>query len=69
MEVHEQHAEPWQVTLVDTGEDTLTGGRLRRVAAYVRMRTLFALPMATAWRMWISLGRLPFIASMANGRR
>ena len=30
--VHQQKAEPWRVTLVDTGEDTLTGGRLKRVA-------------------------------------
>ncbi|MFC6751015.1 sugar phosphate nucleotidyltransferase [Deinococcus aquaticus] len=29
------HAEPWRVTLVDTGEDTLTGGRLRRVREYL----------------------------------
>jgi glucose-1-phosphate cytidylyltransferase len=36
MEVHHKHAEPWRVTLVDTGEDTMTGGRLRRVADYVR---------------------------------
>lgn len=35
MEVHQQKAEPWRVTLVDTGEETLTGGRLRRVADYV----------------------------------
>lgn len=35
MQVHEQKAEPWKVTLVDTGEDTLTGGRLRRVRRYV----------------------------------
>lgn len=35
MEVHEQHAEPWKVTLVDTGNDTQTGGRLRRVADYL----------------------------------
>ena len=35
MEVHEQHAEPWRVTLVDTGNDTQTGGRLRRVADYL----------------------------------
>ncbi len=35
MEVHEQKAEPWKVTLVDTGEDTATGGRLRRVANYL----------------------------------
>jgi len=35
MEVHHKHAEPWKVTLVDTGDDTLTGGRLLRVADYV----------------------------------
>ena len=36
MEVHHRHAEPWRVTVVDTGEDTMTGGRLRRVAEYLR---------------------------------
>lgn len=35
MEVHENNAEPWRVTLVDTGEDTMTGGRLKRVASYL----------------------------------
>ena len=35
MEVHKQKAEPWKVTLVDTGEDTATGGRLKRVAKYL----------------------------------
>lgn len=35
MEVHHRHAEPWRVTLVDTGENTLTGGRLKRVAEYL----------------------------------
>ena len=35
MEVHQRHAEPWRVTLIDTGEDTMTGGRLKRVAKYV----------------------------------
>ncbi len=35
MEVHRRHAEPWRVTVVDTGEETMTGGRLRRVADYV----------------------------------
>jgi len=35
MEVHERHAEPWRVTLVDTGDSTMTGGRLRRVAPYL----------------------------------
>ena len=41
MEVHQRHAEPWRVTLVDTGEDTLTGGRLRRVRDYVREEEAF----------------------------
>jgi len=36
MTVHERKAEPWKVTLVDTGEETMTGGRLRRVADYIR---------------------------------
>jgi glucose-1-phosphate cytidylyltransferase len=35
MEVHGQSTEPWHVTLVDTGEDTMTGGRLKRIAPYV----------------------------------
>jgi glucose-1-phosphate cytidylyltransferase len=35
MEVHARHAEPWRVTLVDTGVDTLTGGRLGRVRGYL----------------------------------
>ncbi len=38
-EVHEQHAEPWRVTIVDTGDDTLTGGRLKRIARYVGEET------------------------------
>jgi glucose-1-phosphate cytidylyltransferase len=36
MQVHQQNAEPWKVTLVDTGEDTLTAGRLKRVAPYIQ---------------------------------
>ena len=35
MQVHLQSAEPWRVTLVDTGDTTMTGGRLRRVAPYL----------------------------------
>jgi glucose-1-phosphate cytidylyltransferase len=35
MHVHERRAEPWKVTLVDTGETTMTGGRLKRIAPYV----------------------------------
>ncbi len=35
VEVHHKKAEPWRVTLVDTGEDTMTGGRLGRVREYI----------------------------------
>jgi glucose-1-phosphate cytidylyltransferase len=35
MEVHHKKAEPWRVTLVDTGQETMTGGRLKRVAPYL----------------------------------
>lgn len=41
MEVHQRNAEPWRVTLVDTGDETLTGGRLRRVADYVKEEEAF----------------------------
>jgi glucose-1-phosphate cytidylyltransferase len=43
MEVHQRYAEPWKVTLVDTGEDTMTGGRLKRVADYVKDEEAFCL--------------------------
>ena len=36
MQVHQRRAEPWRVTLVDTGDDTMTGGRLKQVADYVK---------------------------------
>lgn len=35
MEVHQNSAEPWRVTLVDTGEGTMTGGRIRRIRGYL----------------------------------
>lgn len=35
MEVHERHAEPWKVSLIDTGEDTMTGGRILRVREHL----------------------------------
>ncbi len=41
MQVHEKYAEPWKVTLVDTGDETLTGGRLKRVGPYVLDQELF----------------------------
>ncbi len=41
MEVHQHNAEPWRVTLVDTGDDTMTGGRLKRVANYIKDESEF----------------------------
>lgn len=41
MEVHQRSAEPWRVTLIDTGEDTMTGGRLKRVSSYVKDEDAF----------------------------
>ena len=39
MKIHQKFAEPWKVTLVDTGENTMTGGRLKRVAPYIESET------------------------------
>ena len=39
--VHQRKAEPWRVTLVDTGENTSTGGRLKRVAEYIKDEDTF----------------------------
>ena len=41
MQVHQHKAEPWKVTLIDTGETTQTGGRLKRVADYIKNEESF----------------------------
>lgn len=41
MEVHHKRAEPWKVTLVDTGDNSMTGGRLKRVAKYLKDEEAF----------------------------
>lgn len=41
MDVHQNYSEPWRVTLVDTGEETMTGGRLRRVSRYLENEEAF----------------------------
>ena len=41
MDVHKNCVEPWRVTLVDTGDDTMTGGRLKRVASYLQGEEAF----------------------------
>jgi glucose-1-phosphate cytidylyltransferase len=39
MEIHQRYAEPWKVTLVDTGMESMTGGRIRRIARYIGNET------------------------------
>lgn len=41
--IHQSNVEPWRVTLVDTGQDTLTGGRVGRIASYVRDDPFFCM--------------------------
>ncbi|MDX2072284.1 MAG: glucose-1-phosphate cytidylyltransferase [Haliscomenobacter sp.] len=41
IEVHQKRVEPWRVTLVDTGEDTMTGGRLKRVGSHIQNEEAF----------------------------
>ncbi len=43
MEIHEQHAEPWTVTLVETGETTQIGGRIKRILPYIEGDDCFCL--------------------------
>ncbi len=41
LNVHQNKSEPWKITLVDTGENTMTGGRLKRISEYVRNEESF----------------------------
>ena len=43
MQVHQRNAEPWRVTLVDTGDETKTGGRLKRVSPYIKDEKAFCM--------------------------
>ena len=69
MEVCHRHCEPWRVTLVDTGESTQTGGRLRRVSATTSTTAPSASPTATACRTSTSAPRSASTASRSAWRR
>ena len=43
MEVHNKSVEPWKVTVVDTGQSTMTGGRLKRIKEYIGNSTFYDL--------------------------
>lgn len=43
MDVHQGNAESWRVTLVDTGDETMTGGRLKRIASYIQNEEAFCM--------------------------
>jgi glucose-1-phosphate cytidylyltransferase len=62
MEVHERHAEPWRVTLVDTGDTTQTGGRLGRVRRYVEAEEDFCFTYGDG------IGNIDISAAIAHHR-
>ena len=67
MEVHSAHTEPWKVTLVDTGDETMTGGRLKRIQPYLGHDDFcFTLLMATALATSIFANSLPSIIHTAS---
>ena len=43
MKIHQERAEPWKVTLIDTGENTMTGGRIKRIKEYLEDEEDFCL--------------------------
>lgn len=63
MHVHQQRAEPWKVTLVDTGEASMTGGRLLRVADYVKDEDVFCLTYGDG------IGNIDITAALAFHRQ
>ncbi len=60
MEVHQRKAEPWRVTLVDTGEETHDGRAAEAGRRYLRTKRPSASPMATAWRTSTSRATIAF---------
>jgi glucose-1-phosphate cytidylyltransferase len=62
MEVHQRYAEPWKVTLIDTGAETMTGGRLKRVRQYVEQDEAFCFTYGDG------LGNVDITASIAFHR-
>ena len=78
MEVHRRSAEPWCVTLIDTGEATQTGGRLKRVLPYVKDEPAFGLTygdgvadidIAALTRFHAGHGRLATVTAVRPARR
>lgn len=73
MEVHHRSAEPWRVTVVDTGEHTMTGGRLKRVAEFLRHEDAFCftygdgvadIDISASIRYHLSHGRLATVTAV-----
>ena len=79
MEVHRETAEPWRVTLVDTGDDTMTGGRLKRVLSLRQRRRGFCAdlrrwrcryrPRALNWHFTGRMGRQATVAAVRPAKR
>lgn len=78
MQVHRRSAEPWSVTLIDTGDGTQTGGRLKRVLPYVAGESAFGLTygdgladvdIAALQRFHAAHGRLATVTAVRPARR
>jgi len=54
VEIHKKLSEPWKVTLIDTGQDTMTGGRLKRISSYVEKEDCFCMTYGTEM-VWLTL--------------
>ena len=53
VKIHNNYSESWKITLVNTGEDSMTGGRIRRISEYVKNDDFFVLHMEMDYQMLI----------------
>ena len=51
VKIHNNYSESWKITLVNTGEDSMTGGRIRRISEYVKNDDFFVLHMEMDYQM------------------
>ena len=69
MHVHRRDTEPWKVTLVDTGEETMTGGRLKRVRQYLQGEEAFCFTYGEVSRISIFRSSSTIITVMESSQR
>ena len=69
MNVHHRHVEPWKVTLINTGLNTNTGGRLKRVQEYIKDENAFCFTYGDGLADVNITELLAFISATVNGRQ